>query len=153
MKAALAALLIIALAAAPSVGANGVDGQYYLEGIGYREQELQVAKTGEFASEDADGVDKASYAGGTHIFIKGVGLVKDNPEAHTIMMESHEFQQQLQAPAMTQDDGFNSHPMTGRLAYRTPSLGDLFQMDRELFDHYTHLTFWISVIAHHELLE
>jgi len=111
-----------------------------------------VAKTTVFASEAANGVAYASYAGGTHIFIRGVGFVMDNPEAHTIMFESHEFGTKIQAPAMTQDDGFNSHPMTGVLAYRTPSLWDLFGMDKEMFDHYNTLNFWITVYAKHELL-
>ena len=37
LNAALAALLVITIAEAPTVSANGVDGEYYLEGIGYRE--------------------------------------------------------------------------------------------------------------------
>jgi hypothetical protein len=54
---------------------------------------------------------------------------------------------------MTQDDGFNSHPITGFISYRTPSLWALFGMDKELFDHYNTLTFTISILAHHDLLE
>ena len=45
-----------------------------LIGIGYREQELQLAKGTNFESESPTGVSYASFAGGTHIFIKGVGL-------------------------------------------------------------------------------
>lgn len=41
----------------------------YLKGIGYREQELQVAKGTNFASETPTGVPYVSFAGGTHIFI------------------------------------------------------------------------------------
>jgi hypothetical protein len=50
----------------------------YLDGIGYREQELQLARGSFFESEDADGVSHASFAGGTTIYIKGVGF-SDNP--------------------------------------------------------------------------
>ena len=38
------------------VNANGVDGEYYLHGVGYREQELQVAKGTKFASEEPKGI-------------------------------------------------------------------------------------------------
>jgi hypothetical protein len=69
------------------------------------------------------------------------------------LYESHEFGTTIYAPPLTQDDGFNSHPVSGVLAYRTPSLWDLFQMDKEMFDHYDTLTFWISVEANHDLLE
>jgi len=80
---------------------NGIDGEYYLQGIGYREQELQVSKTTRFASEEATGVAWASYAGGTHIFIKGVGFVKENPEGHSLKFVSHEFGETIFAPPMT----------------------------------------------------
>ena len=63
---------------------------FYLEGIGYREQALQQAKGAQFSSESAEGIGKASYAGGTHMFIRGRGL-NDNPESNYIMLESHEF--------------------------------------------------------------
>lgn len=46
----------------------------YLHGIGYREQELQQAKGVNFQSDDPTGISICSFAGGTHIFIKGVGL-------------------------------------------------------------------------------
>jgi len=46
----------------------------YLEGIGYREQELQQAKGKKFTEERPRGVAWASFGGGTNIFIKGVGL-------------------------------------------------------------------------------
>jgi hypothetical protein len=47
---------------------------FYLEGIGYREQALQQAKGANFESEDANGINYASFGGSTHIFIKGGGL-------------------------------------------------------------------------------
>jgi hypothetical protein len=102
LKAAVAALLVFAVAEAPTASAsNGIDGEYYLQGIGYREQELQVSKTTRFASEEATGVAWASYAGGTHIFIKGVGFVKENPEGHSLKFVSHEFGETVFAPPMT----------------------------------------------------
>ena len=48
-----------------------------LEGTGYREQELQQSKGANFATEVADGVEYVSYAGGTHIFVKGQNLGED----------------------------------------------------------------------------
>lgn len=50
----------------------------YLEGIGYREQALQQSKGQNFENEVPNGIAFASYAGGTHIFIKGSGLT-ENP--------------------------------------------------------------------------
>lgn len=44
------------------------------KGVGYREQELQVAKGTNFASEVPNGVKWASFNGGTHIFFKSVKL-------------------------------------------------------------------------------
>jgi hypothetical protein len=46
----------------------------YLNGIGYREQELQQAKGARFQSEAPEGVLWASFGGGTNIFVSGVGL-------------------------------------------------------------------------------
>jgi hypothetical protein len=77
--------MLVAVAAA-----NGVDGDYYLDGIGYREQELQVAKSTRFRSEEANGVEWASFGGYTNIFIKGAGLV-DNPQKNFVVFTSHEY--------------------------------------------------------------
>jgi len=49
-----------------------------LDGIGYREQALQTAKTEFFKSENAKGVNYASFNGGVNIFIKGSSL-NDEP--------------------------------------------------------------------------
>ena len=46
------------------------------EGIGYREQELQLAKGKMFSSEVPNGVKWASFSGGTHIFFKSPKLNK-----------------------------------------------------------------------------
>lgn len=51
----------------PSVQAQDA----YLNGIGYREQALQVPKGALFMSEDPVGVPYASFAGDTNIFISG----------------------------------------------------------------------------------
>jgi hypothetical protein len=133
------------------VKANGVDGDYYLEGIGYREQELQAAKGSRFASEEPTGVAWASLGGYTHIFIKGVGLV-DNPQANFVLFRSHEFPGvTLSAPMLSEDDAFNSQPLLGNIAYRVPAVSDLFGMPKDAFDHFSSLTFWIEVMAMHDL--
>jgi hypothetical protein len=71
-----ASLLVIlcGLITLSSVQAQNAEDFVWLDGVGYREQELQVSKGTNFASEEAEGVKWASYGGGTHIFIKGVGL-------------------------------------------------------------------------------
>jgi hypothetical protein len=61
-----------------SVQAGDAKQEGWLEGLGYREQALQVAKGTLFASEEAKGIPYASFGGGTNIFIKGVELA-DNP--------------------------------------------------------------------------
>jgi len=83
--------------------------EMYLNGIGYREQELQLAKGTNFESEEATGVRYASFAGGTNIFIKGVGL-NFSPEKNSIRLTSHEKGVSFIAPALTEEDQFNSHP-------------------------------------------
>jgi len=60
------------------------------KGIGYREQELQVAKGKKFASEVANGVKWASFNGGTHIFFKSVKL-NLSPEKNTVWVHSEEL--------------------------------------------------------------
>jgi len=49
-----------------------------LDGIGYREQELQQAKGSRFSQEATDGISMASFGGGTNIFVQGEGI-HDNP--------------------------------------------------------------------------
>lgn len=56
----------------------------WIEGLGYREQELQVAKGTLFASEDANGIPYASFGGGTNIFIKGVEFA-DDPQSNLVI--------------------------------------------------------------------
>lgn len=66
-------MLYILMAASCLISVSA-SGKFHLAGIGYREQELQIAKGTKFASEDATGCPYVSFAGGTNIFIKGVGL-------------------------------------------------------------------------------
>ena len=96
-----------------------------LEGIGYREQELQVAKGTNFASEEPKGVNYVSFAGGTHIFIKGIGLNFD-PEKNAVRFTSHEKQVSFLAPPLSEEDQFNSHPQLGSIAYRIPGIAEIF---------------------------
>ena len=74
-----------------------------LKGIGYREQELQQAKGSNFDSEDANGVPYVSFAGGTHIFIKGTGL-NFAPEKNSIKLKSIEKNVEFMAPGLTEED-------------------------------------------------
>jgi hypothetical protein len=97
----------------------------YLDGIGWREQELQQAKGSFFQSEEANGVQYASFGGGTHIFIKGVGLA-DNAQSNTVVLYSNDFEMDITSTPLTEEDAFNSHPMLGSIAYRLPSIQELF---------------------------
>jgi hypothetical protein len=56
------------------------------------------------------------------------------------------------APALTLDDTFNSHPLLGTLAYRLPSVADLFGMPKENFDSYWEMSFQVKVIANGEVM-
>jgi hypothetical protein len=114
-------IIPLALAEAP-IKYSGLN----LEGIGYREQELQVAKGTNFQSEDPGGVPYASFAGGTHIFIKGVGL-NFSPEKNTIRVTSHEKKVSFLLPPLTEEDQFNSHPQLGTISYRVPGIAEIFQ--------------------------
>jgi len=51
------------------------------------------------------------------------------------------------APAMTEEDIFNSQPAAGHISYRIPSIPKLFNLPEENFDHYQTMTFYVSVIA------
>ena len=73
---------------APSVSATLVSG--YLEGIGYREQELQAAKGSTFNSENPKGVEYAAFEGDTNIFIKGLGL-DERAQANRVIFFSEDF--------------------------------------------------------------
>jgi hypothetical protein len=113
------------LVATSCVSAVDISTTYYLHGIGYREQELQVSKGTRFASEDPTGIPWASFAGGTNIFIKGVGLA-ENPQSNDVMFYSKEFDKTFPSLPLSEDDAFGSNAMLGTLAYRIPSIEDLF---------------------------
>jgi hypothetical protein len=115
MKAALLASLFVTTAQA------GIDSELYLDGVGYREQELQVAKGSFFSSEEPTGIPYASFGGGTHIFIKGVGL-DDNAQSNLVILKSQEFSSDIMSTPLTENDAFNSHTMLGVIAYRLPAI-------------------------------
>ena len=79
------------------------------------------------------------------MFIRGRGL-NDNPESNYIMLESHEFQEKIFAPLLTEDDAFNSQPSLGNIAYRLPSIHDLLQVPDDFVNTYGSLTFWVTVL-------
>lgn len=54
---------------------------------------------------------------------------------------------EMVAPAMTEEDIFNSQPAAGSISYRIPSITKLFNLPEENFDHYQTMTFYVSVIA------
>ena len=107
-----------------------------MDGIGYREQALQQAKGERFENEDVLGIDTASFAGDTHIFIKGGGFDM-NPQSNLVFLYSHEFEQTIMAPPLTEDDAFNSHPLLGTIAYRIPALDTLFGFPMSYFSGYS----------------
>jgi hypothetical protein len=108
---------------------------FLLEGVGYREQELQVSKGSFFESEIPNGIPYASFAGGTHIFLKGQGF-SDNPQSNEIVLWSHEFEMEVPSFALTEDDAFNSNPLIGTISYRLPALDKLFNVPMNLLDKY-----------------
>ena len=104
-----------------------------LEGVGYREQELQQARGSSFKSNEANGLPMVSFGGGTHIFIKSHDL-HDNALSNIILMKSIQFGTLVKAPPLTQDDAFNSNPDVGSISYRLPDLATLFGMPQTRFD-------------------
>ena len=54
---------------------------------------------------------------------------------------------------LTEDDAFNSQALLGNIAYRLPSIEKLFGMPMEQFDTFQTLTFWVEVLANHDLVE
>jgi len=115
-----------------------------LFGVGYREQELQQAKSGKFDSEAVGVVEHASFAGGTNIFIKGTNLAMA-PEANLIVMRSREFEEKFLAPMLNLDDSFQSSTANGMLSYRLPSIERLFGIPEAEFRHYTSLNFDVMI--------
>lgn len=62
------------------------------------------------------------------------------------MLQSHEFDEKIFAPLLTEDDAFNSQPGLGNLAYRLPSLHSLLSVPDDFIIKYSTLTFWITVL-------
>jgi len=92
MMAAIAIVMISdSVCAEPIVLGGGPASTGFLYGIGYREQELQQAKSTTFNAETPSGVGYASYAGYTNIFIEGHDFAKD-PDANFIVLESSDFE-------------------------------------------------------------
>jgi len=84
----------------------------YLYGIGYREQELQVAKGTTFNNEKPTGISYASFDGDTNIFIKGDGLL-ENAQSNRVLLYSNDLKALLPAPSLTENDAFGSNPNMG----------------------------------------
>lgn len=51
----------------------------------------------------------------------------------------------IRAPTLTPDDAFNSNPVVGHIAYRLPSVADLFGVPQEKFDQYNSMKFELSI--------
>jgi len=84
-------LLVLVTLSLNSIQASGTPISFPIDGIGYREQELQVAKGTFFNSEEPKGVSHASFYGGTNIFVKGP-MLAPNAQSNIIMMYSHELE-------------------------------------------------------------
>jgi hypothetical protein len=123
-----------------------------LDGIGYREQELQVAKGSFFNSETPNGISYASFAGGTNIFIKGQELAT-NAQSNVILMYSQDLEKTVQAPLLTEDDAFQSNTDAGFITYRLPSPATLLGVDERVLDQYSVMYFELRVWVEHDLYE
>jgi hypothetical protein len=91
-------------------------------------------------------VQYASFGGGTHIFIKGLGLAGD-PQSNTVVLYSNDFEMDIISTPLTEDDTFNSHPVLGTIAYRLPSVDELFGVPMNFLDQYQKMTFYLSIIS------
>jgi len=106
------------------VNAGGTIVPGFIEGVGYREPDLQVPKSTFFMSENPQGIPYASFSGGTNIFIKSYNL-NDNPQTNQVFLYSYDLKLEFQAPLISEDDAFNSHPMLGFITYRLPPLSTI----------------------------
>jgi hypothetical protein len=61
------------------------------------------------------------------------------------MLYSHELEQTIVAPLLTEDDAFGSNPEQGFIIYRLPSLGDLMGVPLAFLDSYTTMNFDLSI--------
>lgn len=70
-----------------------------------------------------------------------------------MVFTSHDFNFKVTGPMLTEDDSFNSQPLLGNIAYRIPAVNDLFGKPMDFLDNYQTLTFTITIMAAHDLLE
>ena len=64
-----------------------------------------------------------------------MGLAGD-PQSNTVMLYSNDFEMDITSTPLTEDDSFNSHPMLGSIAYRLPSIDELFGVPMNFMDKY-----------------
>ena len=57
----------------------------------------------------------------------------------------------IPCPPLTEDDAFNSNPVAGTIAYRLPSLDELFGMNYDFFDQEERMDFILTLVAAHDL--
>jgi len=62
-------------------------------------------------------------------------------------MYSHEFDMEIPAPRLTEDDAFGSFPLLGSITYRLPSVAELMGMPMAYFDKYQTMTFEMRILA------
>jgi hypothetical protein len=91
-------------------------------------------------------VKYASFGGGSPIFIKGNALA-DDPQSNTVVLYSNDFEREIISTPLTQDDTYDSHPMLGSIAYRLPSISELFGAPMNNLDKYQSMTFYLSIIT------
>jgi hypothetical protein len=75
-----------------------------------------------------------------------VGLAED-PQSNTVVLYSNDFEMDITSIPLTEEDAFNSHPALGSIAYRLPSIDELFGAPMNFFDEYTTMTFYLSIIS------
>ena len=68
-----------------------------------------------------------------------------NPQSNLVFLYSHELEQTIMAPPLTEDDAFNSHPLLGTIAYRIPGLDTLFGYPMSYFSGYSEMLFTLSI--------
>ena len=129
--------------------ASASDTDGVLEGIGYREQALQVAKGSHFDAESGSGVSLASFGGGTNIWIQGTALSTD-PQSNVVVFTSLDESlkgRQFIAPKLTEDDAFLSNPGAGTIVYRIPAPHILMGFPQKKLGTFEEMWFEISVLV------
>jgi hypothetical protein len=85
-----------------------------------------------------------SFGGYTHITIHSFDLDED-PQSNAVFLYSQDLDVKVRAPTLTPDDAFNSNPAVGHIAYRLPSVAQLFGQPQEKFDQYAFMKFELSI--------